>query len=208
MNFGILLFEGVEELDFVGPWEMIAMWSAYADGPKNLFTVAEKKGIVTCAKGLEVIAKYDFDDCPNLDYLLVPGGFSVFDELDNQTIIDFIKQKAKQSKQVLSVCSGSFLLYKAGLLQNKNVTTHWKTVPQMMELPNLTVENQRFVNDGNIWTSAGVSAGIDMLLAFIESVAGVDAASTVQLNAEYYPSPKVYGDKHKTLPNTHYQNIK
>jgi len=206
MAFGILLFEGVEELDFVGPWEMLGMWSTYADGPKNCLTIAQASGVIRCAKGLNVVADYNFENCPELTYLLVPGGFSVFDELKNKKLIDFIKQKASKAKYVLSVCSGSFLLHKAGLLEGKSVTTHWKAQQQLSDFPEVNIVSERYVQDGNIWTSAGVSAGIDMMLSFIENIAGEEAASIVQMNAEYYPEAKIYGDAYKKLSHVDYIN--
>jgi transcriptional regulator GlxA family with amidase domain len=204
MTFGILLFEGVEELDFVGPWEMLGMWSMYAEGPKNCLTVAQTNDVICCAKGLKVVADYDFENCPELTYLLVPGGFSVFEELKNKKLIDFIKQKASKAKYVLSVCSGSFLLHKAELLEGKSVTTHWKAQQQLSDIPEINIVSERYVQDGNIWTSAGVSAGIDMMLSFIENIAGEEAASIVQMNAEYYPEAKVYGDTYKNLSHVNY----
>ena len=206
MAFGILLFPGVEELDFVGPWEMVAMWSSYAAGPKKLVTVAQKKGSLRCAKGLGVIADHDFSDCPPLDYLLVPGGFAVFDELENTELIDFIKQTSATAQHMLSVCSGAFLLHKAGLLHGKAATTHWKALEDFRDLPDVRVIEERWVRDGAIWTSGGVSAGIDMTLGFIADIAGAEAAGIVQMNAEYYPDDKVYGSAHAVETGAAYFN--
>ncbi len=206
MTFAILLFDGVEELDFVGPWEMLGMWSAYANGPEHRITVAEKEGPIQCAKGLKVIADYNFTNCPDLTYLLIPGGFSVFDEINNETLIEFIKEKANETDYVLSVCSGAFLLHKAGLLKDKMATTHWKALEQLKEIPNIRVNSERYTHDGNIWTSAGVSAGIDMMLSFIQEVSGESAASIVQMNAEYYPEAKIYGDAIQELSHVDYIN--
>jgi len=204
MTFGILLFPGVEELDFVGPWEMAAMWSAYADGPEKLVAVAQTKGTLRCAKGLGVVADYDFEDCPDLEYLLIPGGYSVFGELANESLTKFVQRAAKSAKHVLSVCSGAFILHKAGLLDGKNATTHWKAHEQFAALPGVNLVSERWVRDGNTWTSAGVSAGIDMTLAFISEIAGEDAASIVQMNSEYYPDGKIYGKAHEDLLNVDY----
>ena len=172
------------------------MWRTYAAGPECL-TVSEYGGALTCAKGLKVAADVAFDDCPPLDYLLIPGGFSAFEEEKNERLLDFVRGRAKSCRAVLSVCTGSFILEAAGLLRGKRATTHWKAIATLRERAEVTVCEERFVRDGAIWTSAGVSAGMDLLLAFIAEEAGEDAAATVQWNAEYYPDEKIYGAAHR-----------
>jgi len=125
LNFGILIFPDVEELDFVGPWEMVGIWSDRENGPKNCFIIAQNKEPVRCSKGLKVVPDVTLDECPDLDFLLVPGGRGTRREVDNPQIIDFIREKAEKAKTVLSVCTGSFLLQRAGLLSGKKATTHW-----------------------------------------------------------------------------------
>jgi transcriptional regulator GlxA family with amidase domain len=196
MNFGFLLFNDVEELDFVGPWEIITMWSRHFDGPQRCLTVAQHPGEIRCAKGLRILADVGFDDCPPLDYLLVPGGNGRKREVDNPVLIDFIRKQAATAKAVASVCTGSFLLHKAGLLKGKSATTHWYSLNDFRALGDITVVEQRFIHDGNIWIAAGVSAGIDMALAMVAHEAGDETAGKVQLAAEYYPSQKRYGSAH------------
>ena len=197
MTFGILVFPDVEELDFVGPWEIAGMWSKFAGGPENRLIVAQSQEPVTCAKGMVVNPHVSFEQCPPLEILLVPGGEGTRREVENLTLIDFISYQAKSCKAVLSVCTGSFLLHRAGLLSGKKATTHWNSLDRLRELGDVTVVEERYVNDGNIWTSAGVSAGIDVMLAFIASMAGEKSAGTAQFAAEYYPSTKSYGDFHR-----------
>ncbi|MDM0054743.1 DJ-1/PfpI family protein [Variovorax fucosicus] len=193
MNFGILLFDEVEELDFVGPWEMLTMWSKVAEGPSNCSVVAQSLGPVRCAKGLSVNPHFSFSDCPPLDYLLVPGGQGTRTEVGNQVLLDFVAAQAKTCKAVLSVCTGAFILHAAGLLSGKKATTHWGSLERLRALGDVEVVEERYVEDGGVWSSAGVSAGIDLMLAFIASVAGHDAAGKVQFSAEYYPSAVRYG---------------
>jgi transcriptional regulator GlxA family with amidase domain len=188
MNFGILVFNKVEELDFVGPWEMLTMWSKFAEGPQNCLIIGESSEPVICAKGLSINPHVSFADCPKLDYLLVPGGEGTRAEFNNRITIDFIATQAVHCKSVLSVCTGAFLLHAAGLLSGKKATTHWSSLDRLRELGDVDVIEDRFVSDGSVWSSAGVSAGIDMMLAFIASVAGTEAAGKVQFGAEYYPS--------------------
>jgi len=193
-RIGFLAFPGVEELDLVGPWEMATMWRDYAGGPECLL-VAQQKGPVRCAKGLAILAEADFASCPPLDALVVPGGFAAFDEAKNATLVDFVRAAARGGNDVLSVCSGSFILLAAGLLEDRRATTHWKVLGQLREAGVEVVED-RFVRDGNIWSSGGVSAGMDLMLHFIAETAGAEVAAAVQHNAEYYPTRRLYGRAH------------
>lgn len=194
MRFGILLFPKVEELDFVGPWELLTMWSKHAHGPEQCLTVAQSRAPVECAKGLSVNPDSTFDHCPVLDYLLVPGGQGTRTEVGNPTLIDFVASQASGCKAVLSVCTGAFILHAAGLLSGKKVTTHWKSLERLRQLGDVVVVESRFVRDGHIWTSAGISAGMDLMLAFIATVGGEEAAGKVQSLCEYYPAGTRYGD--------------
>jgi transcriptional regulator GlxA family with amidase domain len=202
MSFGILVFDEVEELDFLGPWEMLTMWSKVADGPSSCLVVAQTMGPLTCAKGLSINPHVSFSDCPPLDYLLVPGGQGTRKEVGNPVLLDFVATQAKGCKAVLSVCTGAFVLHAAGLLAGKTATTHWGQLGRLRELGDVKVVEERYVQDGSIWSSAGVSAGIDLMLAFIASVAGEDAAGKVQFSSEYYPSSVRYGgyENHAQAP--------
>jgi transcriptional regulator GlxA family with amidase domain len=196
VNFGILVFPGVEELDFVGPWEMAGMWSMTADGPKNRFIVAESLSPISCAKGLSVNPTVAVDGCPQLDLLLVPGGEGTRKEVDNPVLIRFIEEQARNCRFVLSVCTGSFMLHRAGLLSGKKATTHWASLDRLRGLGDVEVVEERVVQDGNVWSSSGVSAGIDLMLAVIANVAGDRAAGKVQAGTEYYPRAHFYGYFH------------
>jgi transcriptional regulator GlxA family with amidase domain len=202
LNFGILVFNQVEELDFVGPWEMLKMWTKLADGPDNCLIVSQSLDAVICAKGLSVNPHTSFANCPVLDYLLIPGGQGTRQEVNNPVLIDFVANQAKSCKAVLSVCTGSFVLHAAGLLSGKMATTHWGSLERLRALGDVSVVEQRYVQDGNVWSSAGVSAGTDLMLAFIASVAGEEAAGKVQFGAEYYPSLVKYGgfENHAQAP--------
>jgi transcriptional regulator GlxA family with amidase domain len=135
-----------------------------------------------------------FDTCPPLDYLLVPGGQGTRTEVNNSTLVDFVRRCAADCKAVLSVCTGSFVLHAAGLLSRKRATTHWASLERLRALGEVDVVEERWVQDEAVWTAAGVSAGIDMTLAFIAAVAGDDAAGRVQFGAEYYPAAASYGN--------------
>lgn len=201
MHAGILLFDQVEELDFVGPWEMLTLWRQVAEGP-TCHLVAQSSAPILCAKGMSVNPTTDFENCPQLDYLLVPGGQGTRAEVNNARLVQFVARQARGGKAVLSVCTGSFILHAAGLLFGKRATTHWRSLERLRALGGVSVVEERFVQDGNVWSSAGVSAGIDLTLAFIASVAGEQAAGKVQFACEYYPSGVRYGgfERHAQAP--------
>jgi transcriptional regulator GlxA family with amidase domain len=117
-------------------------------------------------------------------------------------LIGFIRSSAARCQAVLSVCTGSFLLHRAGLLSGKAATTHWGSLDRLREPGDVSVVEERFVHDGKVWTAAGVSAGIDMTLAFIADFAGEEAAGKVQFAAEYYPQVRAYGgfEQHPRAP--------
>jgi transcriptional regulator GlxA family with amidase domain len=202
MNFGVLVFNQVEELDFVGPWEMLTLWAKNAEGPESCIIVGQSLEPIICAKGLSINPHASFATCPQLDYLLIPGGQGTRREVDNPALIDFVSRQARNCKAILSVCTGSFVLHAAGLLSGRKATTHWGSLDRLRALGDVTVVEQRYVEDGKVWSSAGVSAGTDLMLAFIASVSGEAAAGKVQFAAEYYPARVNYGgfENHPQAP--------
>lgn len=194
MKFGFVLFDDLEELDFIGPWEILRIWSQYADGPETCPLISESGGTVRCAKGLTIVTDMSFADCPQLDCFLVPGGLGTRRKVNNPAIVDFVRTQAAAAKNVLSVCTGSFILAAAGLLEGRRATTHWGSLNRLRNLPGVTVVEERFVRDEKIWTAAGVSAGIDLMLAVISDLAGEETAGICQSFAEYYPSHHRYGN--------------
>jgi transcriptional regulator GlxA family with amidase domain len=201
MNFGFLIFPGLEELDLVGPWEIISLWSKFAKGPENCLMIAENYDPVICQKGMSINPHVDFSDCPKLDFLLVPGGEGTKSEVNNSSLIQFVARQAKHCRAVLSVCTGTFILHQAGLLSNRRATTHWASLQKLRSLDDVKVVEDRIVRDGNIWTAAGISAGIDLALAFVEDMTDGKTAGKIQLGAEYYPSTISYGMMHE-IPQT------
>ena len=197
MNFGFLLFNDMEELDLVGPWELVSIWSEFLDGPKNCLMIAETDAPVKCFNGMIITPHATFQNAAQLDYLLIPGGMGTRTEVNNKALTNFVARQAATCKVVLSVCTGSFILHSAGLLKGKNATTHFSMLDKLRGLKDVDVVEKRFVPDGKIWTSAGVSAGMDMALELIAQEAGEETAGQVQLYAEYYPAGKIYGTSHK-----------
>lgn len=193
MNIGVLIFPQVEELDVVGPWELFGLWQRLENGPERCLVVAESLDPVRAAKGLSINPHVCFESCPALDVLLVPGGQGTRKEVLNPVLLDFISDQAEGCRAVLSVCTGAFLLHAAGLLEGRRATTHWGSLDRLRALGDVEVVEERYTEDGPIWTAAGVSAGLDLALAFIAASAGEEAAAEVQLAAEYFPSEIVYG---------------
>ncbi len=187
-NVGIMLFERAELLDFAGPYEAFSS-ARYDDGTQcfNTFSVGQSKGTITSNNGLPCGVEYDFADAPDIDILVVPGGQGTRIEIDNPVAIDWIKSIADSAELTTSVCTGSFLIAKAGLLEGKKATTHWGSIERMREtFPSTEVlEQVRFVDDGVVVSSAGVSAGIDMSLHVIERLCGRDAAASSARLMEY-----------------------
>lgn len=190
---GILIFDDVEVLDFAGPFEVFSVASRPDDGPgedQSLFTVqviAETAEIVRCRNGLLVQPHHTIADHPPLDILVVPGGRGTRRLQSHRPVLDWIAAQDRQTELTTSVCTGSLLLAHAGLLDEKRATTHWASIARLREsFPNTEViEQTRYVDDGRIVTSAGVSAGIDMSLHVVACLHGVATAANTARHMEY-----------------------
>ena len=187
-TIGIVLFEDAEELDWAGPWEVLTM--ACKDGDR-VVTVAQTSEPVRCAKGLRVLADHTFDDCPPLDVIVVPGGQGTRTEMANPAMVSFVAEQAARSEWTASVCTGSFVLHAAGLLEGKKATTHWAAMDELQaHAPDLALDpDARWVVDGDVVTAAGVSAGIDMALWLVGQLYDVDHARATQRFIQYDPAP-------------------
>jgi len=189
-QIGILLFDDAEELDFVGPWEVFTM-AALGRDDLRVATIAERADAVRCAKGLRVLPDHGFGDEPALDVVLVPGGQGTRREVDNPVLIDWLRKTGAGCRWVTSVCTGSLLLHEAGFASGKRITTHWGFVEALRaRAADATVlDDVRYVRDGTLLTSAGVSAGIDMSLWLVGELYGVEHARTTQRLMQYEPEP-------------------
>ena len=186
---GILLFDDAEELDFVGPFEVLTA-AASVTGEGRTVTIAEREAPVRCAKGLRVLADHSFANVPALDVVLVPGGIGTRREVSNPVLIDWLRKAGAHATWITSVCTGSLLLHEAGFARGKRVTTHWAFVPEFRKRPEVTVlDGPRYVRDGRLVTSAGVSAGIDMALWLVGQLHTPEVARKVQRYLQYDPSP-------------------
>jgi transcriptional regulator GlxA family with amidase domain len=188
-SIAIVIFPAVEELDFVGPWEVFTFLRSIEPEACEVFTVSENGGEVRCAKGLRVIADYSFDSAPKADIVLVPGGMGTRTEVDNPRLIDYLRRAAGTAEVSTSVCTGAFLLERAGLLTGKRATTHWASLDRLRALGTVEVVEERWVDEGAVITSSGVSAGIDMALYLVGRLWGPETARRVQKGIEYFPAP-------------------
>lgn len=189
-NVAFILFPGAEELDFAGPWEVYTMTNAIVPEAVRAYIVSEVGGTVTCAKGMRVEADYSFATAPKADVIVVPGGLATRREVDNPAIIEFIRGQDAASELTTSVCTGALLLERAGLLAGLKATTHWLAIDELKAKAGVEVlENTRWVDNGRVITSSGVSAGIDAALYAVGRLWGEDTARKVQRAMEYNPSP-------------------
>jgi transcriptional regulator GlxA family with amidase domain len=180
---GVLLFAEFELLDVFGPLEAFG----HAKDWFRILTVAERPGPVASAQGPRAVADHGFADCPPLDILLVPGGMGTRREVGNPALVDWIAQQAKSAETTTSVCTGAALLAKAGVLDGRRATSNKRAFGWVAEQgPKVEwVRQARWVDDGNIVTSSGVSAGIDMALHLIGRIAGPAARDEIATRMEY-----------------------
>ena len=193
---GILVFPEVEVLDFCGPFEVLSATRLDEDrrreetSPYEVILVAERPGVVVATGGLKVVPDHDLDDCPVLDVLVVPGGRGTRREMTNDRLVAWIAERSRRVETLASVCTGSLLLARAGLLDGRRATTHWKVLEEMRaSFPAVAVvDDEHVVEDGDVLTSAGISAGIDLSLKLVAGHHGEVVARATARHMEYpYP---------------------
>lgn len=183
LSVAVVLFEEFELLDVFGPLEMFGLLPEQFD----IFLTAEKRDVVTSRQGPKSVIDYRFENCPVFDILMVPGGPGTRHEVDNPVLLAWLQSRAQVAQFVTSVCTGSALLARAGLLDGRRATTN-KAAFEWVASQSEKVDWQkqaRWVEDEHFFTSSGVSAGIDMSLALIARLAGDEAAQQVANSAEY-----------------------
>ena len=193
-SIAIAVFEGVEELDFAGPWEVLAAWAMqHPDDGVTVFTVADTTGLVQCAKGLRVAADHTWDTAPGIDVLVYPGGVGTRRELADPEVLARLRGLREKGTLMTSVCTGALVYAAAGLLRDRPATTWWGSLETLAELePTVEVRpDDRFVDSGEIITAAGVSAGIDMALHLVVRLHSVERAKDVRRYIQYDPEPPV-----------------
>lgn len=186
MNIGIYIYENAEVLDFAGPFEVFSTAKRLVAKNWNIFLLAETMEPVAARGGFNVLPDYCFNDHPPIDVLIVVGGDHT-EEIHKSHVNNWIRTIDKTAMQVVSVCTGVFLLAQANLLNNLFVTTHWEDIPDLIyRFPTLNViEDKRWVTDGKYTTSGGISAGIDMSLHLVGKLHSTVLAEQVAHQMEY-----------------------
>jgi transcriptional regulator GlxA family with amidase domain len=191
-RIGIVLFDDVEELDAVGPWEVLAHWTqTYPEDGWEVLTLSRAGGRVRCAKGLVIEAQHSYAQAPALQVLLYPGGQGTRPRLHDETELEWLREQRAAVPLMTSVCTGALVLAAAGLLAGRPATTYWDALDHLARLdPTITIRRDvRFVDDGDVITAAGVSAGIDMALHLVARLAGTERARQVRRGIQYDPAP-------------------
>jgi len=191
MRIAIAVFEGAEELDFVGPWEVLAAWRYLHSDEVDVFLVADTLDPVVCAKGMRVLADRTWDDAGTIDVLVYPGGKGTRAQLGNEEIRARLRGLSQAGTLMTSVCTGSLVYADAGLLDGKPAATYHTAFPELLPLGN-EIEpkpDDRFVDAGQVITAAGVSAGIDMALHLVGRLHSPERAKEVRRYIQYDPDP-------------------
>jgi|SRR5215472_3592869 len=195
-TYGLLIFHGAEELDFAGPWEVFTTSKMLRDNADSVVLIAERADPVRCAKGMRVVPDHTLDSHPPLDVLLIPGGLGTRREVGNAAVIDWIRKVSAETAWTTSVCTGALLLHEAGPARGRRVATHFAFEDTLRARGDVTVvRDARYVVDGNLVTSQGVSAGIDMALWLVGRLHGREHARAVRRYIQYEPAPPYLADE-------------
>ena len=193
-RIAVALFDGAEELDFAGPWEVLAAWATqWPDDGIEVFTVARTSEPVACAKGMRVLPDHTWESAPTIDVLVYPGGIGSRRELADAGTLEVLRGLRERGTLMTSVCTGALVFAAAGLLRDRPATTWWGALDHLAELdPTIEVRpDDRFFDSGEVVTAAGVSAGIDMALHLVARLHSVERAREVRRYIQYDPQPPV-----------------
>ena len=193
-RIAVALFEDAEELDWAGPYEVLSSWAQHWPGDDiEVFTIAQFPHPVRGAKGLVVVPKYTWTTAPGIDVLVYPGGVGTRREMKDETVTDWVKERANAGTLMTSVCTGALVYGAAGLLKGRPATTFWGAIDELRQVDSSihVKEDARWVDDGDVITAAGVSAGIDMALHLVARLHSEERAREVRRAIQYDPEPPV-----------------
>jgi transcriptional regulator GlxA family with amidase domain len=187
-RIAIALWDGVEELDFAGPYEVLTAWSRMSERSISVRTASVAGEAVTCAHGLIVVPDTSLDELGQVDLFVMPGG-DVRPLVADPSFVSRVRGVADDGALMASVCTGAFVFATAGLLEGRRATTHWSSYDQLEELGVTVDRDARFVDEGPVVTAAGVSAGIDMALHLVARLESDEMSSRVRRYIQYEPAP-------------------
>ena len=187
-RIAIALWDGVEELDFAGPYEVLTAWSRMSERPISVRTASVAGEAVTCAHGLTVVPDTSLDELGEVDLFVMPGG-DVRPLVADPSFVSRVRGVADDGALMASVCTGAFVFATAGLLEGRRATTHWSSYDQLEELGVTVDRDARFVDEGPVVTAAGVSAGIDMALHLVSRLESDEMSARVRRYIQYEPAP-------------------
>lgn len=194
MRIALLCFDDMEELDLVGPWEVLRMWQIQHPGDDvEVFTVSLDGETVTCAKGMRIVTDVAADEMGTVDVMLMPGGRGTRSLVADEAVLELVRTAAAADVLMTSVCTGSLVYAAAGILASRPATTHWSAMDLLSKLDS-SIEprpSDRWVDSGQVVTASGVSAGIDMALHLIKRLHSEERARQVKRDIQYDPAPPI-----------------
>ncbi|MDF2566462.1 MAG: domain, InhA-type [Massilibacillus sp.] len=185
VKIGVLIFPQVEEMDFVGPFEVLSYINKIQSNSTQVSLVAENLDIIQAFNGMKIIPEYSFATCPDLDILVVPGGKGRFEAMHNSNIRKFVLSQSKHTKYMTSVCTGAFILATAGLLEGKKATTYHTALEELETYHAIAIKQTKVIQDGNIITAAGVTSGLELGFYVLKILFGSELAKEVAEKIEY-----------------------
>jgi len=203
VTVGFLLFEGIQPLDFVGPWDVFDAWSISAHRVQ-LLTIGKTKERVSSGSSLTFLPSHSLEEVtrlPPLSVLVIPGAKGPPQVLRDKAFLEQLAKVVQDAEAVLTVCTGASILQATGLLGDARVTTHWAAIPSLRKTGANVVE-ERVVQDGKLWSAGGVTSGIDLAISYLASREGRKVAGEVQLYLEYFPEKQTWAERgqESTLP--------
>jgi cyclohexyl-isocyanide hydratase len=202
MRIGMVVFPGLTQLDLTGPYEVFIRLPEV-----KVLLVWENTNPVKSDGGLVLQPDTDFENCPQVDVLCVPGGRGIFDAMQNEKLLNFLRTQAQHAKYITSVCTGSLVLAAAGLLKGYRATTHWLSI-DLLKRFGVEIEDERVAVDRNRITGGGVTAGIDFGLFLAAKLYNEDVAKEIQLMMEYNPAPPFHSGSPTTAESKLVDKVK
>lgn len=188
LKIGFLAFPGVQAMDLIAPYELLEVWqNSINESFIELFIIAKEQLPIECSNSRFLLTPgFTIHNAPQLDYLIIPGGMGRCQAVNDNELILFIQKQLNGINKFLSVCTGSFILQAAGILEGEYATTYWRALPEFIQKQQ-KIKQKRIVKGNKVWTAGGVSSGIDLALELVNEIAGEEHADLARLCFEYFP---------------------